>query len=623
MIWIVHPDPRIQRFLARLCGEGELWMGAADATDFPGEPAPEVVVLGAADVEGALEFAHRVSGSHPRAGWVLIREPGVGEAELRARFAGLDAQILPYPPDPPALRAALRVARTGHSRAESLGERRHREAVASRFARYFQDLALPDIEQVRRASRGLLVRGEPGTGRLLFARAAHLLAGGGPFLHLPCDAHSEAAELGHRITAAATGRHLTLCLENLDRVSPELQRELVNWIELGVPRLPLAPEDLRWVATIDEHGALLPELIDALAPLPVHLPPLRERPEAIRPFALATVEQWTRARGIERRLGEDALTRLEAWRWPGNLRELESVVLRLLASADGPEIDAAAVDALLRSPLDTGTDPLRGAPQAVVAAPHETPRAVPEEEGLPEATVLSDEEPTEAPRGAELRELAAALAHELRNPLVSVRTFAELLPERFDDPEFRTAFRDHARLDLALVEERLARLACFSELGPGEPLPVNVTALLDRKLEQRREEIRRRRLLVLRELETEAPWARSDAPSLDFVFDCLLSLALRERPGSSDLYLASRRQTNVEGKSMLRVLFRFRDGALGSGAGELVPSRHSLDLWLARAAAAIAGARMRVDQRRAEEIVVSLELPAAPAHAGPEGAPSR
>jgi signal transduction histidine kinase len=49
-----------------------------------------------------------------------------------------------------------------------------------------------------------------------------------------------------------------------------------------------------------------------------------------------------------------------------------------------------------------------------------------------------------ADRLSALGTLSAAVAHEIRNPLVSVRTFIQLLPERLDDEEFRTSFRDLA-----------------------------------------------------------------------------------------------------------------------------------------------------------------------------------
>jgi signal transduction histidine kinase len=51
-----------------------------------------------------------------------------------------------------------------------------------------------------------------------------------------------------------------------------------------------------------------------------------------------------------------------------------------------------------------------------------------------------ESERQEAERLALIRVISAGMAHEIRNPLVAIRTFAELAPRRLDDPEFRSNF---------------------------------------------------------------------------------------------------------------------------------------------------------------------------------------
>ncbi len=622
MLWIVHPDPRIQRFLARLAGERDAICGAEGDPIFESSAAPRAIVLGVAEPIASLDFVHRMSTRHPAAHWILVGDVGVGEAELEERFSGLDAVRLGFPPEPAALRGALRRAAAGEA-GQSLPERRRREAVASRFARYFQDLALPPTDEVQLAGRGLVVRGERGTGRLLFARAAHLLAGGEPFVHLPCHEGTRPEALLERLAGIHDAQRPTICLEGLDHLSAGLQHELIGWIELGVPGTSLTPstgaDAIRWIALISEHGALLPELADALAAFEVHLPPLRERPDAIRPFVLATAEQWAAARGLERRLAPGALDRLAAEAWPGNLRELESAVLRLLAGSSGPEIDLGAVEALLgiapgapKAPLARSAVPgVQGAPPPPAPRVERDPAGVAGVRPAP-----ARREPAPEPRADDrLAPLAAALAHELRNPLVSIRTFAELLPERFTDPEFRTSFREHVRRDVQLLEERVSRLSRLAELGPGDRKPVDVTGLLERLLEERRSEINARRLLVLRELETDNPFVMGDAERLGFVFDCLLSAALRGSSERADLYLASHHHANSEGSPVLRILFRFHEARAHEssrpGVGDaLRPLLHSLDLRLAESALRGADGSLRVDAGSADETVVVIDLPA-------------
>lgn len=81
-------------------------------------------------------------------------------------------------------------------------------------------------------------------------------------------------------------------------------------------------------------------------------------------------------------------------------------------------------------------------------------------------------------RLAALGEVAAGIAHEIKNPLVSIKTFAELLPEKYDDPEFRHSFSRIASLEIERINNLVSELLTFSrtQLSCEE---VNVPALLD------------------------------------------------------------------------------------------------------------------------------------------------
>ena len=65
-------------------------------------------------------------------------------------------------------------------------------------------------------------------------------------------------------------------------------------------------------------------------------------------------------------------------------------------------------------------------------------------------------------------ELAAAISHEVRNPLVAINTFAQLLPERYEDPEFRTQFSDLATREISRLSRMIDQLNAFAT--PPEPV---------------------------------------------------------------------------------------------------------------------------------------------------------
>jgi signal transduction histidine kinase len=97
-----------------------------------------------------------------------------------------------------------------------------------------------------------------------------------------------------------------------------------------------------------------------------------------------------------------------------------------------------------------------------------------------------------ADRLSALGTLAAGIAHEIRNPLVSVRTFIQLLPERLADEEFRTGFRDLALGEIERICALINDLLSFSRPAPAtrEPTDMNelvaqITRLLDAEARRR------------------------------------------------------------------------------------------------------------------------------------------
>jgi signal transduction histidine kinase len=83
-----------------------------------------------------------------------------------------------------------------------------------------------------------------------------------------------------------------------------------------------------------------------------------------------------------------------------------------------------------------------------------------------------------ADRLAALGTLAASLAHEIRNPLVSVRTFIQLLPERLADEEFRTTFRDLALGEVERICGLLNDILAFARPAPAELDPADLNEVV-------------------------------------------------------------------------------------------------------------------------------------------------
>jgi len=302
----------------------------------------------------------------------------------------------------------------------------------------------------------------------------------------------------------------------------------------------------------------------------------------------------------------------------GNLSELTDVSeLPLLAELDEidevDEVDqigeAVFVDAA--SPTDS-TEPVELTPdESTNLAEASFDLAKGESSVLMQAPEAHD-----ADEGLGWRRLARSLSHEIRNPLVSIRTFAELLPDHFEDETFRARFTELVGRDVAHISDVLGRLSSIAEREKFEAEPVDVSALIEELLEERRERIARGRLLVLRELERDAPLAWADARGLQLALAGLLDRALEALPERGDLFVATRHlERGPDGKSKLRILLRHHNPTTGhasdSGLAELDPRSNILEYALAETVVASSGGTLTIDATDAQEtlILVDLETP--------------
>ncbi len=234
-------------------------------------------------------------------------------------------------------------------------------------------------EHIVRAAPGsatVLVRGESGTGKELVARAIHDQSRrrGKPFIKVHCAALPDnllESELFGYERGAFTGadarkpgrvelaRGGTLFLDEIGDISAATQVKLLRLLQdkqyerLGGTETLDA--DVRFVAATHrdlegmcERGEFRQDLFYRLNVVPIWLPPLRARRDDIellaRAFCAASAEE-NGAQGIA--LDAGALAVLRAQRWPGNVRQLQNVVERLVVLSHGPVIGAAEVSAAL------------------------------------------------------------------------------------------------------------------------------------------------------------------------------------------------------------------------------------------------------------------------------------
>ena len=235
--------------------------------------------------------------------------------------------------------------------------------------------ALGELERVSQTQATVLLLGESGTGKELFARAVHLASGrrDRPFIKVNCsaipDALFESELFGYErgaftgATAARAGWFEqadsgTIFLDEIGELPLALQSKLLRTLQEGtLVRLGGQRElkvNVRLVAATNrdlahevEAGNFRQDLYYRLNVIPIRLPSLAERREDVRALALHFVSRANQAHQRNVNLAPDALARLEAQPWPGNIRELGNVIERLVLLAEGTLVTGGELDRFL------------------------------------------------------------------------------------------------------------------------------------------------------------------------------------------------------------------------------------------------------------------------------------
>ncbi len=235
---------------------------------------------------------------------------------------------------------------------------------------------LERIERVAPTDARVLITGDNGTGKEVVARGLHRLSvrRDAPFIEVNCAAIPaeliESELFGHMkgsFTGAVSARagkfeqahEGTLFLDEIGDMSLAAQAKVLRALEEGVVTRVGGSNairvDVRVIAATNKdlaeeiaEGRFREDLFYRLNVVPVIVPPLRERPEDIRPLVAHFVGQAVGATRVAPKiLEEGAFARLEALDWPGNVRELRNTVERLLILSPGEAVSAADVDALV------------------------------------------------------------------------------------------------------------------------------------------------------------------------------------------------------------------------------------------------------------------------------------
>jgi PAS domain S-box-containing protein len=129
-----------------------------------------------------------------------------------------------------------------------------------------------------------------------------------------------------------------------------------------------------------------------------------------------------------------------------------------------------------------------------------------------------EEDKRRTDRLAAMGALATGIAHEIRNPLVAIKTFAELLPERADDQEFKSTFAKVAAKEVHRIEELLSRLRALAVPTVSTLHPLDLGGPIADTLDLLRGEADRRHIRIISEVEPDLPVILGESDQLKQLF---------------------------------------------------------------------------------------------------------
>jgi len=400
-----------------------------------------------------------------------------------------------------------------------------------------------------------------------FARALHALTGPHGDLLLATDERPE-------LRALPLGATIVVDPTRLDD-------------EAVVALAALLDDGDAWVLAITAGDVVLPaSLRERLATVVVHVPPLARRQLELPSLSAAILQTLAaRAGRPTPALAPAARTRLASQSWPEDMLELEALLGRALASTDGDTIDTVALG-------------FESEPAAEVTAEPE-----PEQPARGEAAA-----PVADPR---LEMLLAELAHEILNPLSTIKMMLGHLPQLLADPEAREALSGRADDAIERVDELLQNVIAYARLGTPALEAVPVAPLLDRLLGEVEPELAARSIRV-RRTGSDDVTCFGDPAQLEYGFRNLLAGVVREVPPRDEFAIDTAQNGVVAVQFAAReaAVARLRAMVATDGAPDLGdPTLLPLPFTLARAVIERNGGSLAVQEDEHGPTTLVVRLP--------------
>jgi hypothetical protein len=267
-------------------------------------------------------------------------------------------------------------------------------------------------------------------------------------------------------------------------------------------------QGLRWISSSSDplrervtQGKFSEDLYDQLDALFIQIPPLRERSKDIPAIAQYLLTQYADRMHLKKKgISQSVLSLLQSYWWPGNLKELEMVILRSAIFSEG--------ETLMEKDLFFHADNERNSFFNFLKKTDFKNPTAREQQSLHWIFFLAE------------------LVHRIKNPLVSIKTFTQLLRDKFNDGEYRESFYRVVSEDIEKIDVVLNGLLNYIKMNTPLSKTNTVHQILDEVLQRHEASFEQRKIKIFKKFEKDLPETMLHDEQLKYIFHSLIQYIL-------------------------------------------------------------------------------------------------
>jgi DNA-binding NtrC family response regulator len=414
-------------------------------------------------------FLHDLNAEAPRIPVILFAD-SFEDSRLRKTVPeGLACRTIRNPFHPEELLDALADLEKGELQDVSGPELSPEEILGILTSYYFFSVDLLDqLVAAEETGMPILLVGKKGSGKRWAARWIHHSSGGKlhAFKHIAASTLSvEKAEalLSEWLKLFSTTHPIpsTYYFHDIHLLSEDSCHAFLELMEVGFAKKngsrhksllkTLASSTMpseRWI----DLSLPVREIIQSIFHRVIVFPSVQEKKKEIEKWANALLSLNSKRYNLpESTLSSEAVSALRKYHWPGNFVEFRGVIAKAQAISGGRKITAEDTrEAILENPFRILARHEEDGPEPVLSAP----------EAKPDLFRFDPHGPS-----LSLENVFIEMAHEIKNPLVSIQTFTQLLHDKFNDDEFRNYYSRIVKEDVQRIDNLLSEMVEFSRVG--------------------------------------------------------------------------------------------------------------------------------------------------------------